>query len=96
MTELEIAKTSTALNEQSKHYPASWFGKVPLKIRMAKTVTPDLPIMLSVKQQWAQKSIEYYVYCNPHGALSVIFPDGKKLGIKPFEYEIIEWHEKTV
>lgn len=29
---------------------------------------------------------------NSHGAVSVILPNEQRLGVKPYEFEVIEWH----
>ncbi len=90
---LEVALTSPALKKLSEHYPPNRFGKVPLKIRMATTAKSDLPVFVqSNAEKVANKGEEYYVWCNSHGAMSAILPNGEKLGIRPAECEIIEWH----
>ena len=33
------------------------------------------------------------VHVNSHGAISARLSNGKNLGLKPYEFEIIEWHE---
>lgn len=89
----KIALTSSALKNQSEHYPPVWKGKVPKRVKMAKTVTSDLPIFLQKTESIiAEGGKEYYVYCNSHGAISAILPNGEKLGLKPYEFEVIEWH----
>ena len=90
---LAEAFKSPALKSLSEIYPANRYGKVPLKIRMACTVTSDLPFFIQPKPNMiAYKDEEYFVWCNSHGAMSAILPNGEKLGIKPSECEIIEWH----
>ena len=85
-----------ALHSKGEGYP---FGnKVPAKIRMLQTVTADpmpvigfaylngeLPPLALVGQQ-------YSCWTNKYGAVSVVFPDGKQLGVKPHEFEVSEWH----
>ena len=85
---------SLALIHQSEHYPASWRGMVPKRVKMATTVRPDFPACLT----WPDDSCcdngeEYDVYVNSHGAISAVLPNGKNLGLKPYEFEVIEWHE---
>lgn len=85
--------SSPALKEQSEIYPPGHHGKVPLKIKMDCTVKSDLPLFVQTKPGMiAYEGQEYYVWCNSHGAISAILPNGEKLGIKPGECEIIEWH----
>lgn len=91
---LDIVMSSPALKELSEIYPPNRRGKVPLKIKMACTVKSGLPIFIQPKQDMvAYKDQEYFVWCNSHGAMSAILPNGEKLGIKTSECEIIEWHK---
>lgn len=101
---LEIAKTSTALKWQSDRqgrfaYPANFRGRVPLKVKLAKDVTPDLmeyKEILGIKDSTiALKDNEYYVYVNSYGAVSAILADGKQLGLLPSEFDVTEWHDKN-
>lgn len=87
---------SPALSAQSDTYPAAWRGKVPLKVKMAKTVTSDLPVSLQKETIKLEKDKEYFVWCNSHGALAGITDTGKPLGLKAYEFEIIEWHDTSV
>lgn len=93
MMMISKAMESPALRYMSEHYPPNRYGKVPLRIRMACDVHSDLPIFLQTTKVTAFKGKEYYVWCNSHGAMSVILPNGCTLGIKPSECEIIEWHK---
>lgn len=89
----EIVMSSPALKELSDIYPPNRHGKVPLKIKMACTVKSDLPFFMQPKNDMVvHKDEEYFVWCNSHGAMSAILPNGEKLGIRPSECEIIEWH----
>jgi hypothetical protein len=91
---LQIAKTSPALAWQSDkpnfEYPANFRGRIPLKVKLAKTVTPDIPFVLS--GTIAIKDEEYFVYVNSYGAVSAILPNGEKLGLRPAEFDVTEWH----
>jgi len=96
---LEKTRTSAALQWQSDRegdflYPKQWEGKVPLKVRMLKTVTSDLPMIFpdSADMITVAKN-EYYVYVNSYGAISAFLPNGKQLGLKPDEFEVIEFHK---
>lgn len=100
---LSVALTSPALEWQSNKggrnaYPANYRGRVPLKVRVAKKVTPDLPFLhkdLGVKNDTVcEKDNEYYVWVNSYGAVSAILPNGEKLGLLPSEFDVVEWHEK--
>jgi hypothetical protein len=76
-------------------YPERWQRKVPLKVKMNYTVVPDLPFLMPT----ADGTIciggnEYYVWVNSYGAVSAILPNGERLGLKPDEFEVIEFHQK--
>jgi len=100
MTEQEIiekAKTSKALermhvSDDEFNYP--WGDRVPLKVRMLKTVFPDMPF-LAKADTMCQRGEEYYCWVNSYGAVSAILPNGEQLGLKPKEFEVIEYHQNT-
>ncbi|MDD5367478.1 MAG: hypothetical protein PHQ40_00470 [Anaerolineaceae bacterium] len=86
---------SPALKYQSHLYPASWHGKVPLRVRMAKTVYPDFPFLAT--GYFAREGEIYPVYVNSHGAVSAIIETASGsggLGLRPHEFEIAEWHDQ--
>jgi hypothetical protein len=90
----DIIMSSPALQHLSEIYPPNRHGKVPLKIKMACTVKSDLPFFIKNKEGMiAYKDEEYYVWCNSHGAMSAILPNGEMLGIRSSECEIVEWHK---
>lgn len=91
------ALTSPALKWMSNKkgsfaYPANFRGRVPLKVTLAKTVTPDLPFLGVKEGTVALKDKEYYVWVNSYGAVSAILKNGKKLGLRPSEFDVTEWH----
>jgi hypothetical protein len=89
----DIVMTSPALKSISENYPSNRYGKIPLKIKMSCTVKSDLPMFIDKTQGLiAFEGQEYFVWCNSHGAMSAILPNGEKLGIRPSECEIIQWH----
>lgn len=53
----------------------------------------------ALKEQSKKKGLlciqgnEYYVWVNSYGAVSAILPNGEQLGLKPDEFEVIEWHQ---
>jgi hypothetical protein len=57
---------------------------------MAKTVTSDYPF--DAARIRAKMDQEYEVWVNAHGAVAAILPSGELLGLKPYEFEVIEWH----
>jgi hypothetical protein len=72
----------------AKGYP---FGdRVPKTVRLRCTSSSDL-----FMGDWlvARAMREYPVWTNSYGAVSVVFPDGKKLGLKPDEFEVVAWYE---
>ena len=87
-----------ALRERlhEKGYP---FGEnVPLSICMKRTVGADFPMLADTKEK-AKRDMWYPAWTNSYGAVSVMLPDGKLLGVKPDEFEVVEWLEiliKTV
>lgn len=96
--QFEKAKTSPALKWRSDkpgkaHYPWNWRDKVPLKVKMAKTVVPDFAEIIKpsegtiVLDDW-----EYFVWVNSYGAVSAILENGEMLGLYPAEFNVTEWH----
>lgn len=85
-----------ALHERSSSYP---FGeRVPLTVRMLKTVTADpMPgIGLSYIKgdpPVARSGETYPVWTNSHGAVVAILDEGKRLGLRPAEFEVDTWHD---
>ncbi len=99
---IAVALTSPALKWKSDRggrndYPSNYRGKVPLKVRVSKNVTPDLPFYakeLGVKDDSVcLRDNEYYVWVNSYGAVSAILPNGEQLGLLPCEFDVISWHE---
>jgi len=85
-----------ALKEKSRHYPKAWKNRTPKTIRMVRTVTPDVLCAMadpSVRSMRADGDAEYPAWTNSQGAVCAIFPDGKHLGLKPAEFEVVEWFE---
>lgn len=79
-----------------KGYP---FGnQVPKRVRMTRTVMSDFlpgttinvadgPPLVAVNSQ------TFDAWTNSYGAVAVYMPDGRKLGVKPDEFEVVEWHD---
>jgi hypothetical protein len=76
-----------------KGYP---FGdKVPKTVRLKQTVTTDViagAFFLSNPPLVAVNSATYPAWTNSYGAVCAVFPDGDMLGLKPDEFEVVEWH----
>lgn len=94
----QIAKTSPALVRQSTEqgkfaYPIRFNGQVPLKVKMIHTVTSDLPMIFPDSADMiCVAGNEYYVWVNSYGAVSAILDGERKLGLKPNEFEVTEYH----
>lgn len=82
---------SPALNFKSEHYPERYNGRVPKKVKMLKTVTPDFPFFCD-KDSFLTGIKEQVFECwvNSHGAVAIV-QNGKKLGVRPSEFEVVEW-----
>jgi hypothetical protein len=85
---------SPALREQSAHYPAAWNGRVPKRVRMLCYVCPDAPVDIFDERGsfWPSDIADCVV--NKHGAVSAVRTTGDLLGVKPSEFEVVEWHEQ--
>lgn len=86
---------SPALTHQSKGYPANYRGRVPRKIKMAKTLYPDEVCGISLGKPGTMLELDqvYDCWVNSHGAVSGYCDNGEKLGVKPGEFDVVEWHE---
>lgn len=75
-------------------YPARYDKKIPLRVRMTTTVVSEMPFFIQQKTDCpvAIHGNEFYVKVNSYGAVTAIFDDGRMLGLKPGEFEIIEYH----
>ncbi len=93
---IKIAQDSPALTIKSTRkgsfaYP---FGnKVPLRVKTTQPVRSDIPTTVgSPNDLSCDAGGEYYVWVNSYGAVSAILENGEQLGLKPEEFDIIEWH----
>lgn len=64
---------------------------VPLRVRLPKDVMSDLPIQASTPGFFALAG-DHDCESNEWGAISVAAQNGRQLGIKPGEFEVLEWH----
>ncbi|HSZ58660.1 MAG TPA: hypothetical protein VK797_23530 [Tepidisphaeraceae bacterium] len=90
-----IHPDSPALHYRSPHYPAVFNGMVPSKIRMRQTVRVDPGLLLArpeLKDTIAYCGELYDVWVNSHGAVAAVLPDGGQLGVKPGEFEVVEFY----
>lgn len=88
-----LVRPSPALSHRSEHYPATWGDRVPKRVRMAKTVHPDFPFFMNGGDaSVGLKDQEYDAWVNSHGAVAIVLSNGELLGVKPYEFEVIEFH----
>lgn len=64
---------------------------VPHKVQVLKDVRSDLPFINMGDRGFVVRAGEHECDSNPYGAISVKAENGKMLGIKPSEYEVISW-----
>lgn len=77
------------VRHHKKGYP---FGeRVPAKIRMVRTAVSDFAWMDRDAVPPAIISTIYDTWVNSYGAVAAVYPDGRKLGVKPDEFEVVEW-----
>lgn len=84
-----------ALKHKDTSYPRSWNGRTPKAIRMLRDITPDAICAIAdpMRNTRAEKGLEYQAWTNSYGAVCAVFPDGQKIGVKPHEFEVVEWFE---
>jgi hypothetical protein len=84
------------VRHHDKGYP---FGnRVPKRVRMTRTVTSDfLPgTAISVTGDDPLVAVNKQLldaWTNSYGAVAVYMPNGKTLGVKPGEFEVVDWHQ---
>ena len=88
---------SAAIKAQSKNYPARFQGRVPVRIKMRMTVRPDdlcylIPGYVKAGTVLCQNEV-YEATTNSHGAVSGICANGFVLGVKPDEFDVVDWYE---
>lgn len=72
-------------------YPAEFQGRVPWRVRLTRTVRP-LP--MHGRSIAGYEGEEFDVWVSRHGVVALILGDGKLLGVKPGQFEVIEWHKR--
>ena len=84
-----------ALHLHSADYPLWFQNRTPKKVRVLYDVESELYHYTCDPNDvlQANRGEEFPVWVNSHGAVAIVFPDGRKLGVKPGEFEVIEWHE---
>lgn len=69
-----------------------WGDKLPKRVEMLSTVRTDLPFVTK-KNLIAHEGQVYDVKMNVFGAVFIDYPDGSYLGLKPGEFDVVEWQE---
>jgi hypothetical protein len=84
---------SPALTDQSDIYPARFEGRVPKLIRPTRFVRSDLPAIIVGSDVSVTPHGVYYATTNRNGAVCAVrsASRGDALGLKPDEYEVVEW-----
>lgn len=86
-----------ALHHQAADYPVHFDARVPQTVRMIRTVEPDAFVRLVSPDYRGIMAVHgqmYPVWTNSHGAVAVVFSDGKKLGVMPDEFEVVLWYPR--
>lgn len=85
-----VAFYGPACTAISKHWPERFGTRVPRRIRMLKTARADIPFDPCPP---AMKGVEYDCWVNSHGAVAACVSTAHRLGVKPDEFEVVEWHD---
>jgi hypothetical protein len=86
-----------ALHARSSQYP--YGDRVPKRIRMIKTVVPDLVVGAGIVlyendlPQIALTGMTLQAWTHNSGAVAAVFPNGERLSLKKGDFEVIEWTE---
>ena len=99
MSRISTPADSPALKHRSEIYPDRYGDRVPLRVRLTKTVTADvMPYPLCLTQEHLAFVVgqEVPVWVNSHGAVAGIDAHGRCLGLRPDEFEVVQYHEQEV
>lgn len=83
-----------ALHRRELGYP---FGdQVPGTVRMLRTVLPGAGPMRHLLMAGHEPPIAVVgailpAWTNSFGAVSVVFPDGHRMYVRPYDFEVVEW-----
>ncbi|WP_314408823.1 hypothetical protein [Pseudomonas kuykendallii] len=81
-----------ALHQQSADYPFD--RRVPKTVRMLRNVTPDPMQIIGLGYldiPTAPAGALIPVWTNSYGAVAAVLPDGQRIGLKPDEFEVVDW-----
>lgn len=85
-----------ALHARHAHKGYPFGDKVPKTVRLKQTVMtdtiPGTTMFISPNPLVAPDGFTYPAWTNSYGAVCAVFPNGDKLGLKPGEFEVTEWH----
>ncbi|SEI17012.1 DUF4406 domain-containing protein [Pseudomonas asplenii] len=86
-----------ALHKRFAGYP--YGDQVPRTVRMLKDVTADpMPgigfAYIDGPVPFAKQQDILPAWTNSHGALTAVLPDGRRLGLRPGEFEVDSWHDE--
>lgn len=72
-----------------------WGDKLPKRVRMLHTVRGDFPFNLGTNARdiVALVGVTYEIQLNKLGAVFLAFSNGAVLGLKPGEFDVVEWQE---
>lgn len=80
------------LNGFSKHYPEHFKGLIPLRVKILRFVYPDYN--LDGTAGHCSENEICVVWTNIHGAVTAECAGNRKLGLRPDEFEVIEWYDR--
>ncbi len=90
--DLDITKfMCPAMKGIAPDYPARFKRRVPKVVRMLMTVASDVIWVQEYNGLVAEIQMLYPAWTNSYGAVSVVLDDGRRLGVKPDEFEVVEW-----
>lgn len=89
---------SIALKSRSAHWPKRFGNAVPMRIRMTQTVRPDFAFILPPEKRGMVLHADevYEATTNSHGAVCGVCECGNLLGVKPDEFEVVEWYPVAI
>lgn len=94
----KTAPGGPAMDWRSHLYPAAYRDRVPKFVRTPRAVASDIPFAALIYRVAGETipSTEaggvYPAWTNSHGAVAAVLPDGRGLGLKPGEFEVVEWY----
>lgn len=94
---MKTPNDSLALKWQSDTYPKRFLGNVPKRVKVIKNTGSDFDEILKANGKSpvrVYKGQMFDVIVNSLGAVTALIGDDE-LGLKPDEFEVIEWHYET-